>query len=85
MWVSFESVEEFRRWKTVLRLPLVVRPAGGGCCQGLTTVRRKCGVMKLNNVDFRGERPGSELIGWITDITVYFLVFLGGLKSSNEG
>ena len=41
--------------------------------------------MKLNDVDFRGERPGSELIGWITDITVYFLVFLGGLKSSNEG
>ena len=42
-------------------------------------------MMELKNVGFRGERPGSELIGWITDITVYFLVFLGGLKSSNEG
>ena len=85
MGVSFESFEQSGVEKTVLRLPLVIRPAWGGCCQGLTTVKRKCGVMKLENVDFRGERPGSELIGWITDITVYFLVFLGGLKSYNEG
>ena len=42
-------------------------------------------IKELKNVDFRGKRPGSELICWITDITVYFLVFLGGLKSSNEG